>query len=322
MLKVSIIIPAYNSGTSIERAIKSVLEQTRRDYELIVVDDGSTDCTRRVLDPYIQSGDIRYIRQPNAGPSKARNTGAGVAKGEYLLFLDADDQMYSRRLQEQITFMDLNKDVLLGFADLDVLSPSNNQYGLSVFERNSALMTYSHKIIDKWFMLNERLIIPLLRHPFIHSSSVIVRQHAFKSVNGYNEAFRNAEDLLFYISISLIGKIGYTSCRVGVVVETPESLCRNTLRASLGHANACLVVLKTVSSLTKIETMVCRQTASEAFWSAGYYLFQNSELRQSRKYFTMSMSYSFSVRVLIYWMASFCELRLLNFARGLKHNLR
>jgi glycosyltransferase involved in cell wall biosynthesis len=85
----SVIIPAYNSGKLIKEAIESVLSQSFRDFELIVVDDGSTDGTLRNLAGY--SGNIQVIFQKNSGAGTARNKGAEVAKGEYLVFLDHDD---------------------------------------------------------------------------------------------------------------------------------------------------------------------------------------------------------------------------------------
>ena len=94
---VSVIIPTYNSAGYIEEALESVFEQTLQDFEIIVVDDGSTDGTGEVLRKY---GDrIRYIYQENNGPASARNGGIRVARGEYIAFLDADDLWVSTKLE-------------------------------------------------------------------------------------------------------------------------------------------------------------------------------------------------------------------------------
>ena len=91
MTLVSIIIPTYNRADLIERSVKSVLNQTYDRIELIVVDDGSTDNTVEVLQDYIQSEKIRYVKKENGGCASARNRGISEATGTYLAFLDSDD---------------------------------------------------------------------------------------------------------------------------------------------------------------------------------------------------------------------------------------
>ena len=88
-VRFSVVMPVYNRVKYVRQAIDSVLSQTFTDYELIVVDDGSTDGSAEVLQSY--GNRIKVIRQPNQGPEVARNTGAALAQGEYLVFLDSDD---------------------------------------------------------------------------------------------------------------------------------------------------------------------------------------------------------------------------------------
>jgi len=95
-----VIIPTYNRDQSVTLAIDSVLAQTFTDYEIIVVDDGSTDNTKGVLDPYIAK--IQYIYKENKGVSAARNTGIRAAKGEWIAFLDSDDEWLPCKLEFQI----------------------------------------------------------------------------------------------------------------------------------------------------------------------------------------------------------------------------
>ena len=87
--KVSIIMPAYNASRYVFEAVSSVLNQSYRNFEIIVVDDGSVDETPEVLESFGER--IRVIRQHNQGPSAARNNGLQVADGSYVLFLDSDD---------------------------------------------------------------------------------------------------------------------------------------------------------------------------------------------------------------------------------------
>jgi glycosyltransferase involved in cell wall biosynthesis len=105
---VSVIIPTYNRETLILRAIDSVLRQTYRDFEIIVVDDNSTDATQQVLSS-ISDPRLRVLRHStNCGPPAARNTGINAARGEYLAFLDSDDEWLEQKLEVQLTAMRQN----------------------------------------------------------------------------------------------------------------------------------------------------------------------------------------------------------------------
>ena len=103
---VSVIIPTYNRGWILREAIDSVLAQDFRDFELIVVDDGSTDNTAQILDSYHQ--DLMVIRQPNRGVSAARNRGIAAAGGGLIAFLDSDDRWLPRKLSSQVDFFNSN----------------------------------------------------------------------------------------------------------------------------------------------------------------------------------------------------------------------
>lgn len=97
---VSVVIPTYNRQAIIAAAVQSALDQTYRNIEVIVVDDGSTDNTAQVLDQF--GGRIRLVRQENAGPSAARNRGVSVARGDILAFLDSDDTWAPTKLARQV----------------------------------------------------------------------------------------------------------------------------------------------------------------------------------------------------------------------------
>ncbi|MFW6271710.1 MAG: glycosyltransferase [Desulfosalsimonas sp.] len=106
---VSVIIPVYNRGKWIKKAVDSVLSQDYRPFEIIVVDDGSTDETSEILSSYGKN--IRIIRQPNSGVSSARNRGADAARGEWLAFLDSDDYWLAGKIAAQVEFFRKNPEI-------------------------------------------------------------------------------------------------------------------------------------------------------------------------------------------------------------------
>lgn len=105
---ISVIIPTYNRETTIKRAVDSVLEQTYKNFEIIIVDDNSTDNTAKVIEN-IQDERIVYLRQSsNRGACVARNIGISKAKGKYIAFLDSDDQWISSKLEKEVNFLENN----------------------------------------------------------------------------------------------------------------------------------------------------------------------------------------------------------------------
>src|SRR5215467_10383964 len=112
---VSVIVPAYKAGKYIEATIRSVLAQSWRDFELIVVDDGSPDDQEEIVKRLAtEDNRIRYVKQQNAGVSAARNNGYELSKGKYLAFLDADDTWLNDNLSRKIEL--LERDAECGLA--------------------------------------------------------------------------------------------------------------------------------------------------------------------------------------------------------------
>lgn len=103
---ISCIVPVYNGARFLAEALESILAQTLRPGEIIVVDDGSTDATPEVGRAY--SEHVFYVRQPNAGPASARNLGIGLATGDFLSFLDADDLWHADKLARQMHALEAN----------------------------------------------------------------------------------------------------------------------------------------------------------------------------------------------------------------------
>src|SRR6267154_1483950 len=116
--RVSVVIPVYNGERYLADAIQSVLDQTYQKFEVIVVDDGSTDGSARVAKRF--GGAIRYVHQSNGGVSKARNTGITLAQGTYLAFLDQDDLWLPDKLAVQVAYLDSHPEVGVVYCQCEV----------------------------------------------------------------------------------------------------------------------------------------------------------------------------------------------------------
>jgi len=128
-IRISVIIPVYNASTTIIQCLESVIKQTKPVYEIIVIDDGSTDNTLFIVTRFKESNKIDnliIISQSNSGPSKARNKGIKKAVGNWIAFLDSDDKWLPDKIEKQVAVIEQNKDVsIIGTA---FLSKDKNYY--------------------------------------------------------------------------------------------------------------------------------------------------------------------------------------------------
>lgn len=186
-VKVSVVIPSYNSARYVVAAVESVLAQTFRDFEILVIDDGSTDETKEVLKKY---GDVvRYLYKPNGGVSKARNYGIEKARGKYVAFLDADDLWMPEKLEKQVALLESNADAGLSYT--------------SAITVDENLETKNYVEADEYADACEAL---LLRMNILILSSSIVRKDILLQTNGFDSQFSTCADKDFWLRLSLLTK--------------------------------------------------------------------------------------------------------------------
>jgi glycosyltransferase involved in cell wall biosynthesis len=181
--EVSVIIPTYNRAWVLKEAIDSVLAQDFEDFELIVVDDGSTDNTLQILDAYHR--DLMVIRQPNKGVSAARNRGIAAAGGGLIAFLDSDDLWLPRKLSKQVDFFNSNPDAVINQTE-------------EIWIRNGVRVnpkTRHHKFSG---MIFERSLALCLVSP----SAVMMKRSLFDEVGLFDEDLPACEDYDLWLRIS------------------------------------------------------------------------------------------------------------------------
>ena len=181
---VSVIIPVYNSIQYLGEAVDSVLHQTFPDYEIIIVDDGSTDDIKGAVQPYLSSHDnIHFVRQKNKGPGPARNTAIRRATGKWIAFLDADDIWCPKKLEQQIDYARQHPDTIVagGRQCLDCRGHSPVMLDSTVHFTN--------------FPTRAEMLTYLLHVPyFCGLSSLIVSRTMIDTVGMFDESLRTVED--------------------------------------------------------------------------------------------------------------------------------
>lgn len=184
---ISVVIPLYNKEKSIAQTLKSVLAQTYTDYEIIVVDDGSTDnsfeVVRSAIQPLTHSSHIRLISKDNGGVSSARNRGIQEAKGEYIALLDADDQLDKDYLAEQMRMInDFPAAAMWGinFAELN--------HGKLIRRLETDLPDGYRGYVENYFQMPKRI------SDLFCSSSVVIRREVFDKVGMFDERIKYSED--------------------------------------------------------------------------------------------------------------------------------
>ncbi|MBN8766981.1 MAG: glycosyltransferase family 2 protein [Thiobacillus sp.] len=189
---VSVIIPTYNREKFIGDAIKSVLDQTFQDFEIIVVDDGSTDGTAGVIKEFY-SEKIRYIYQSNQGRSQARNHALNLAQGRYIAFLDSDDLYLPEKLGMQVDFMDKHPDYGMIYTSAYCVDENGNSLP-HVYEAKASGWIYE----DIAFFVPVTITLP----------TVMARREAFEAVGGFDENMERFEDTDMWRRISKKFRIG------------------------------------------------------------------------------------------------------------------
>jgi glycosyltransferase involved in cell wall biosynthesis len=186
--RVSVVMTVWNGEKHIAEAIDSILKQTYLDFELIVVDDGSTDGTCRVVETF-QDPRVRLFRKPHCGIVPSANFGVSQARGTYIARLDADDISLPDRLGRQVEALERNPHAVLCYSDFQIFGED------AVPGRKPAHVARDSALV---------LIQMCYRCPFMHSS-VLYRKDAFDQVGGYLERFPVAEDFNLFTRLIRVG---------------------------------------------------------------------------------------------------------------------
>ena len=184
---VSAIIPYYNSERTIVRTLNSVINQLYKNFEIILIDDGSTDNSYNVVEDFIKNNSqyqIKNLYQKNSGPSKARNLGIKESIGKYIALLDSDDSWHKDKLKIQMDFIQSRQDIFILGCNHKIVGDNSNII--------NSKEPYEFKDVNFYCRLFKN---------YFHTSSVIIKKSALLEIGGFNENQKYAEDTLLYLKI-------------------------------------------------------------------------------------------------------------------------
>ena len=226
--KVSVVIPTYNNAALLHETLDGVRRQTFTDFEIIVVDDGSTDGTTEAVRRYDPS--IRYIHQPNQGPAAARNRGVSLAHGSFIAFCDHDDIWHERHLERLLG-------CFLDYPSTAMCFDNAECYREGVAEGETHI---DKKVLQS--MIGKRVPIRQLWQCWVASMSVVmVKKEIFEKLGGLHPQIWGLDDLHFYLRLAAnydVRYVDYVGCKKRRAVD---NLLRQT---ALDGLIQCLEDLK------------------------------------------------------------------------------
>jgi glycosyltransferase involved in cell wall biosynthesis len=212
-MSVSVIVPAYNAAATLPGALASIAAQTFRDFEIVVVDDGSTDGTAALLER--DYPELRYIHQANGGPARARNAGIAAARGAWLAFLDADDAWAPCKLELQMQLVMAAPELVLVACDWAPELPG----GVAATAMGSAVPAATRLSAIDILVLNR-----------FQTSTALVRAEAARALNGFDPDLDGIEDWDFWLRVATLGPVAKLDLPLVAYRDTPGSVSKDAPR--------------------------------------------------------------------------------------------
>lgn len=186
---ISIVIPCYNAARYIRKTLQSVFSQTYSDFEVLLVDDGSTDGSEELIKT-LNHPALQYLRQTNQGVSSARNKGLALAKGKYILFLDADDLLEPDFLKSRLNLLESKEEILFSYSDVITVDEEDRKMG---------------KVLTAVGADIEREVCTYAANHCSCPSNYLIRRTAFTGKLFFNPLLSNSADRFFLLQLNQIG---------------------------------------------------------------------------------------------------------------------
>lgn len=304
---VSVVIPVYNRDIMIKRAIDSVLAQTWKDFEIIVVDDGSTDHTAKVIRSY--SGQVRYYYQKHAGVAVARNMAIEHARGIYVAFLDSDDEWLPDKLQMQIQYCLAHPEYALIFTDM-----AEAVDGRNVSEK------YLH---DGGYgrISSSDIYEGMIENNFIFTPTVIARRDALNKVGLFDPNLGICEDRDLWLRIAQTYPVGFLDLPLTVRHRHDGNLTKDSSLYLLSH----IALFTKHYELARLANhpaagLLCRKLA-DSHENAGCFFLRGGKHSTARCNFIKSLRYELTLRRMTLACVSLFPICCIELLRAFKKRL-
>ncbi|MFC2166815.1 glycosyltransferase family A protein [Acidobacteriota bacterium] len=291
MSLVSVIIPVYNRSEFICEAIESVLAQTYTNYEIVVVDDGSTVDIKQILQPFWQK--IKYLYQENKGLAAARNTGILNSNGKYLAFLDDDDLFESEKLEIQVKELEDNPNLGFVFSDYFSFEAKNPARKKLI---STKLRNVKRDELANYYFIDQDLAV----------SSFLVRRKSINKVGLFDESLEVTEDVDLWLRMFLYDQGEYSSYPSTRIRGGVNRMSQNRILINeTSIKNLKRVLDKNPNFAQKLGAIADKKIVKLHYWF-GRALFENNEVSQARKEFVFcAKSYPFMIKK-VYLYLFFC----------------
>ncbi|MEL6927407.1 MAG: glycosyltransferase family A protein [Cyanobacteria bacterium J06600_6] len=295
MVKVSVIIPAYNGDRYLGEAIDSVLRQTYQDYEIIIVDDGSTDNTAQVAQQYGDS--VRYLNQRNQGVAASRNFGLAAALGDYLAFLDQDDLFLPHKLAKQVELLDRD-------ADLGIV---NSGWQICQGDDLPESLSSEEAAVQPWQQIPDLSAANLIVWKPVFLGAMLFRRSWLERVGGFDTALEQTPDVDLVMRLAKIGCPAAWVEQITVIYRQHEANASKNSLLQAQELNQITANFFSQSSLTpEIKTLEAQSRYQSLIWSA-WRLHETGYLKAMRDYLQKSQVYSpkYPTEIPLSWLESF-----------------
>jgi glycosyltransferase involved in cell wall biosynthesis len=277
MPKVSVIIPAYNQAKFIAEAIQSALNQTFRDFEIVVIDDGSTDNTPEIVSAF----PVKYFRQENQRPPAARNRGIEISCGEYVAFLDSDDALFEKAIEKGVEALDACPEAGFSYGQAYLMDEKGRILGLrKAGSKRSCLRQGIDEIRD--FLVSGN---------HIPSSTVIVRRSCLDEVGLFDPGLRfGSEDIDLWVRLARRYAVAYIAEPLGKYRIHPHAISAGRRVAEIEKSNGH--ILDGIFHDTRLGPVFSPQRASiyaRLYFRLADYACASGEMKTARRYLFRSM---------------------------------
>jgi glycosyltransferase involved in cell wall biosynthesis len=292
MSRVSIIIPVRNGAATIQRTLASALAQEPERPEVIVVDDGSTDATPRILSSY--DGKIKVLRQRNRGPCVARNAGAAAASpdAEYFAFLDADDVWLPAMLATMVGQLEAAEQAVLAYCDVISVNDDGEEVDVRLIDESSSHAPTMKELLTRWW--------PIL------TSAAVMRRTAFERAGGFNESFTKPgfEDPFMWLVMREQGDFIYLPQRLVRYRTTPAQ--ERMIKYAKGYRVFSALVEQRYGEDGKRLIRESTNAFVSAWGYTGLAALREGDKRRARQAFSCALRYGpFRFRVVSRWLRTF-----------------